>query len=156
MGFDLRGNSGAYFRAGWYEWPRLWALVTAACGDILSPEDMEGGKVNDGYFITEPKATQVADALTELLTGDPAHRDALEGATAQSADVTAQQRMLEHLKRRGYQSLRKVPVPDEPDTYELVPEEITVPEDAGQYPFQWDRVRELAEFCRASGGFRIF
>jgi hypothetical protein len=161
MSFDLRSASGASFPASWYEWPRLWALVVHACRDVLTPEEIEAGKVNDGYFIAAPKARQVADVLTELLAGDPARRDVLEGATAQSADIAAQQRILEHLQRRGYQSLRPVPVADEADgedglrTYELVPEEIAVPEDAGQYPFRWDRVREFAEFCRASDGFRI-
>lgn len=158
MGFDLYASTGAYFRASFDEWPRLWALVERTCGDFLTREDIEGGKVNDGYQITASRAERIADRLAEVLASEAWRREALEGATAQNADITAQQSILEHLKRRGYRSVRlenPVKQSDGFTEYTLVPEEIRIPEDAGQYSFAWQRVREFADFCRVSGGFAI-
>lgn len=156
MGFDLYDANGHNFRCGAWAWPRLWAVVELCCADVLSPQDLEGGKVNDGYFIAPTKAAAIAERLTDLSTTDePGRREAIEGATAQLADISGPQRMLAHLKGRGYQDLRRIPDPNEPDTFILEPVDIEVPADAGQVPFDWSLVQQFAEFCRSSDGFEI-
>jgi hypothetical protein len=156
LGFDLYGANGQYFRCGPSTWPRLWAVVELCCSDVLSPEDVDGGKSNSGHFIVPTKAEAIGERLSDLcMTEEPGRREAIEGATAQRADITAQQRILAHLKSRGYQDLRRIPVPNEPDTFILEPVDIDVPADAGQVPFDWSLVQEFAEFCRSSGGFEI-
>ena len=66
MGFDLNGRHGHYFGNQVYWWHPLWYYVWKYCNDILTSEDIEKGKYNDGHFISDSKAKRIAQRLREL------------------------------------------------------------------------------------------
>ena len=73
MGFDVSGlqpksEKGDYFRNNVWWWRPLWFFVSQACEKILTEEDIEHGEYNDGWEISEGKATLIAEELAKLIS----------------------------------------------------------------------------------------
>ena len=59
-------TKGSYFRANIWYWHPLWTYVVGSCQDILSKEDIERGYANDGHIISKKKAIKISERLQEL------------------------------------------------------------------------------------------
>ncbi len=129
MGFDLYGETEAYFRNTIHRWPGLWEYVTHHCGDILSKKDIEEGEWNNGYHIVEEKSLRMAQRLEALLH---------QGKVAE----------YEMAKRRFLDSL---PL----EQCSVCCGTGQVKNRLAWHPFSEENVREFAAFCRASRGFSI-
>jgi hypothetical protein len=143
MAFDLIGQKGGSFYTNFLWWGPLWGYAAVMCGDILTKEEIEGGRYNDGTFIPGLKATEMGKRLRSLVES---------GETAKFVEEC-----------EAY--IRSVP--DEPcwcnDT-----EHGPVPNPACTscngtgmrgprfHPFHVENVRNFAKFCLESDGFSIW
>jgi len=65
MGMDLSSTKNdAYFRANVWSWRPIWNLVRVEVG--LTDDEYFSGSCNDGFEITEEKAKEIHDKLSEL------------------------------------------------------------------------------------------
>ena len=121
-------NCGIYFRNNCWWWRPLWNYVCNSCLDIMDGDDMEGGGWNDGYEISEEKASAIAKRLFELInTGDAKGYEDYHAKTMKEAEENNKGK---EMGDDGY---------DWNDSY----------------PFSVDNVRNFAQFCSESGGFEI-
>ena len=121
-------NCGIYFRNNCWWWRPLWNYVCGSCEDILDEDDVEGGSWNDGYKISEEKASAIAKRLFELInTGDTKGYEDYHLKTMKEAEENNKG------KKMG------------DDGYDW----------NDSYPFSVDNVRNFAQFCSESGGFEI-
>ena len=121
-------NKGIYFRNNCWWWRPLWNYVCGSCEDILDDDDMNGGSFNDGYKITEEKASAIAKRLFKLIAnGDAKGYEDYHRAESLKAQI----------ENEGKD------VGD--DDYNW----------SNDYPFDVDNVRHFATFCSESGGFEI-
>ena len=152
MGFDLYGErpknkNGEYFRNNVWWWRPLWSYVATACNDILTKQDLREGSFNNGHWIRATKARALAERLTELLQSGHA-RDYEKKYLAALKALPLEQ--CEHCKGTGQRN----------DTF--VKGKCNGCNGRGKkpafetnYPFSEANVREFAQFCKDSGGFRI-
>ena len=121
-------NCGVYFRNNCWWWRPLWSYVCGSCEDILDEDDMEGGGWNDGYQISEAKASAIAKRLFELIdSGDTKGYEDHHKKTMEEAE--------ENNKGKECGD----------DGYDW----------NNSYPFSVENVRSFAQFCSESGGFEI-
>ena len=144
-------NSGTYFRNNVWWWRPLWHFVTATCDNLLTEKDMEKGSYNDGHKISKTKAGKIAKKLHSMIEdgkvkeyekGYKKHLASLEQEDCDTCDATG--------KRQ------------EPPTTGAGDVECNGCKGTGKrdnwsknYPFSEDNVRQFANFCMNSGGFRI-
>jgi hypothetical protein len=152
MGMDVYGEKpsnpkGEYFRNNVWYWRPLWDYVYDQCSDFLSEEDHVAGHYNDAYLIIAEKAEKISLRLRALC------------ASGQVLDA-----------ERAYQRQMKI-IPDETckvckGTGKRTDMEVASGCNAcgGKgirrpietwYCFDAENVLKFAEFCEASGGFRI-
>ena len=121
-------NCGIYFRNNCWWWRPLWNYVCNSCVDIMDGDDMEGGGWNDGYEISEEKASAIAKRLFELInSGDTKGYEDHHKKTMEEAE----------------ENNKGLKMGD--DGYDW----------NDSYPFNVDNVRNFAQFCSESGGFEI-
>ena len=144
-------SCGTYFRNNVWGWRPLWNFVTGACDDILTEKDMEAGCYNDGHKISKTKADRIAKRLWKLINSGQvkdyedeykAGLASLEQLDCDICDATG--------KRQEPPSIGAGDVrcngchgTGKKDDW------------AKSYPFSEDNVRQFANFCANSGGFRI-
>ena len=145
-------NCGVYFRNNVWWWRPLWMFVSKACSEILTDKDIEGGSWNDGHKISKTKASKIAKELFRLIETDQVKAyesmykkdlDSLEQKDCDICDATGRR--------------KEPPIPGAGDYMECNSCNGTgkVDDWAKSYPFSEDNVREFANFCANSGGFRI-
>lgn len=154
MGFDLIGvkvanEKGKYFGNNYSWWRPLWKYVYEACKDILTEEDFKEGNWNNGYLIDSDKTIRIAIRLERLLNHGEVEKYVKEG-------------------RSEWDNL-----PDKVCFCCCGKGEMTylsgkqgkciICEGKGKFkawvyhfPFDEDNVKSFVEFCRNSGGFRIW
>ena len=144
-------NCGTYFRNNVWGWRPLWNFVTGACDDILTEKDMEAGCYNDGHKISKTKAGKIAKKLYNLIEGGlvkdyeggyKKNLDSLEQIDCNICDATGkrQEPPLTGAGDRECNGCKGTGKRNHPDK---------------SYPFDEDNVRQFANFCANSGGFRI-
>ena len=144
-------NSGVYFRNNVWWWRPLWSFVTATCDDILTEKDMESGSYNDGHKISKTKANRIASRLFKLIKsgkvkeyeeGYKKELASLEQVDCDVCDATGK-RQEPPKTGAGDRECNGCNGTGKVDDW------------AKSYPFSEDNVREFANFCLNSGGFRI-
>ena len=144
-------NSGVYFRNNVWWWRPLWSFVTGACDSILTEKDMEQGSWNDGHRISKTKAGKIAKRLHSMIEDGKVKEyenrykkqlSSLEQVDCDICDATGKRQEPPNTgagdrECNGCKGTGKV------DDW------------AKSYPFSEDNVREFANFCLNSGGFRI-
>ena len=126
-------NPGIYFRNNCWFWRPLWSYVCQRCDDILDGDDAEGGSWNDGYEISEEKASAIAKRLFELIdSGETKGYEDFHKQQANEADADNERYLADGGEKYG-------------DGWNW----------ADSYPFDVDNVRAFARFCSESGGFEI-
>ena len=145
-------NCGTYFRNNVWAWRPLWNFVTGICNDILTEKDIEAGSWNDGHKISKTKATRIANRLLNMIKDGQVkeyekrykkHLASLNQVDCDICDATGKRQKPPKTGAgmsmicNGCNGVGKV------DDW------------AKSYPFSEDNVREFANFCANSGGFRI-
>jgi len=173
MGMDVYGNSptserGEYFRNNVWWWRPLWEYCCEVGHKIIDEDLATNGHYNDGHGLDEDDAQALAETLlAELESGRTA-----EYQRKHNEFRASQPR--EDCKYCGATGIRtdKVGVEMGMPTKELDTAEAiltgrthgwcnacrgvgTVEAWENNYPFDAENVREFAEFCADSGGFRI-
>ena len=155
MGFDVYGNKkDTYFRNNVWYWKPLWVYVSAVCD--LSKEETEAGLFNGGYAITSEKANAISKTLFQELRAN----------RTQSFDLMYKRR----IKNLPYETCRVCDGTGTRDDSKVhgdcnVCNTVSTRE-AGipvgkvenweaNYPFEADNVKEFAQFCAESNGFKI-
>ena len=144
-------NCGTYFRNNVRSWRPLWHFVTAVCDNILTEKDIESGSYNDGHKISKTKANKIAKRLHRMIEsgyvkeyeeGYKKHLASLEQVDCDTCDATGK---------------RQEPPTTGAGDVECNGCNGTGKKDdwAKSYPFDEDNVRQFANFCMNSGGFRI-
>jgi len=150
MSTNLHGEmpvnqTGKYFRSNMWWWHPLWAYVCSNTSGVLSDEGKEMGLYNDGHLIEFEQALSLADQLDKLIKdGDvKEYETAFNELQRQAPDETCI-----GCNGKGVRENPEVECRRCNGTGKCRP----------FYTWQQfgeNRVREFAEFCRASGGFRI-
>ena len=144
-------NCGTYFRNNVWWWRPLWHFVTGACDDILTEKDMEQGSCNDGHKISKTKAVKIAKKLHKLIKTDQVKAyesmykkelASLEQVDCDICDATGK-RQEPPKTGAGDRECNGCDGTGKQDDW------------AKSYPFSEDNVRQFANFCANSGGFRI-
>ena len=144
-------NCGVHFRNSIWGWRPLWHFVTATCDDLLTEKDMEQGTWNDGHKISKTKAGKIAKRLHSMIeSGKVKEYEEMYKEDLASLDQVE----CETCEGTGYRQ--------EPPTTGAGDVECNGCEGKGKkddwaksYPFSEDNVRQFANFCMNSGGFRI-
>ena len=144
-------NSGVYFRNNVWWWRPLWMFVSESCSDILTDKDIEGGSWNDGHKISKTKAGKIAKKLHSMIEGgrvkeyeDGYKKDlaSLEQVECDVCDATGK-RQEPPKTGAGDRECNGCNGTGKTDDW------------AKSYPFSEENVRQFANFCMNSGGFRI-
>jgi hypothetical protein len=152
MGMDVCGEApknpkGEYFRNNCWYWRPLWNYVFEECGDVLTKRDHESGHYNDGYLIDQLKAERIAAKLRDLCASGKVldfeatfarHINSLADETCNLCAGTG--RRTDMIVQDGCNGCKGKGTRRPSETY---------------YEFIAENVLEFAEFCEASGGFRI-
>lgn len=150
MGFDISGikpktEVGIYFRNNLYWWPPLWVYICHYCDDILTPGQAGEGHWNDGVEIQAWQAELIAERLQRLLaSGEP--------------------RELEKEWKEAYDLVPNIECPvckgagltEEELVCHCCNGEGLVKAEHDLSPFAESNVKAFADFCKDSGGFRIW
>ena len=172
MGMDVYGerpksNRGEYFRNNVWWWRPLWNYVSIECSDIITKKDIERGHFNDCHLITETKAKQIADRLLSLCKdGKP---QAIQDKYEEDSEPQIKfNEMCDKAAKYLYDNIvdkqdGKINCPAAMKEYDLDNyERWTALASMGKiqfvetsYPFDANNIKEFAEFCKDSGGFRI-
>ncbi|MBA7693104.1 hypothetical protein ES703_101680 [subsurface metagenome] len=153
MGFDISGVNpkaevGSYFRNNLYWWHSLWRYVCHYCDDILTPEQAGKGHWNDGVEIQVWQAELIAERLQPLLaSGEPRElekewKEAYDLVPNVECPVCTGTGLTEELVTCGCCNGKGVFKDDA-----LI---------ADLSPFAESNVKAFADFCKDSGGFRIW
>jgi hypothetical protein len=144
-------NCGVHFRNSSWGWRPLWGFVTGCCDDILTEKDIKNGTHNGGQEISKTKASRMAKRLFSLIKKGQveayeeiyiAHLNSLEQVDCDICDATGKRQEppkigAGDMKCNGCSGTGKRD------------------HRAKSYPFSEDNVRQFANFCANSGGFRI-
>ena len=126
-------NCGVYFRNNCWWWRPLWNYVCNSCLDVMDGDDMEGGGWNNGYKISEAKASAIAKRLFELIdSGDTKGYEDHHKEQSEESNASNERYLANGGKEYG-------------DGWDW----------AESYPFNVENVRDFAKFCSESGGFEI-
>jgi Asp-tRNA(Asn)/Glu-tRNA(Gln) amidotransferase A subunit family amidase len=151
---------GDYFRSNVWWWRPLAGYVIQYTG-CINEDDAEKWSYNDGHEVDDETAQQIHNQLQVLIES---------GHTQKFADdyEKERQKMEKHNdkvekelkkfcksveKKLGKTNLAPADFPkDDHDEWERIYHKR---KSGGSYPFSVEHVKEFAEFCRYSGGFRI-
>ena len=147
LGKDPKSRKGEYFRNNVWWWRPLWEYVVSVCDDVLTKQDAGEGHLNNGHEISARKVQQIAARLSELLTSGEVNRYEHE---YRAALATLPLRPCEHCTGTGTRNDQSGKGKCNGCGGRSKREAW-----ATHYPFSADNVREFAEFCAHSGGFRI-
>ena len=145
-------NCGIYFRNNVWWWRPLWMFVSESCSNILTDKDIEGGSWNDGHKISKTKAGKIARKLYKLIETDQVKAyeskykrelDSLEQVDCDTCGATGRRNKPPEPGAGDYQECNGCNGTGKKDDW------------AKSYPFSEENVREFANFCSNSGGFRI-
>ena len=144
-------NSGVSFRKNVWGWRPLWHFVTAVCDNILTEKDIFHGSYNGGHVISKTKADRIAKKLYKLIEGGDVRAyesmykkqiDSLEQVDCETCDATGK-RQEPPITGAGDVKCNGCNGTGKKDDWNK------------SYPFSEDNVRQFANFCMNSGGFRI-
>ena len=151
MGFDLYGNKaksekGEYFRNNIWWWRPLANYILDT---IEIPEnDPDGWHMNGGYKISARSAEKIAKVLEERISAGDVKKFEREYREALSCLPKEQCGICNGTGRRND---------------ERVSGKCNACDGSGKceawqtnYPFSEENVKEFAEFCKESGGFKIY
>ena len=145
-------NCGTYFRNNVWWWRPLWMFVSNSCEDILTEKDIERGSWNDGHKISKTKAGKIAKKLHSMIEDgsvkeyeDRYNKDlaSLEQIDCDLCDATGKRKKPPERGAGTHMECNSCNGTGKVDDW------------AKSYPFSEDNVREFANFCANSGGFRI-
>jgi hypothetical protein len=152
MGFDVYGEKpvnelGEYFRNNVWYWRPLWSFVSHYCDDILTQEDIEHGEYNDGWLIDNDKARKIGERLNKMVVSGKVtnEKKRYDKTLAELPDEQCT-----HCKGTGQRNDAYVQ-----GTCNACGGKGTKRPFNCSYPFTVENVKEFAEFCLASGGFKI-
>ena len=161
MGYDIYGNNKdkngeeTYFRNNVWYWRPLWNYVAETCK--LSDEIVEQGFFNDGYAVSKEEAEKISKTLFAELKANK----------TQTYDL----KYKKHIKNLPYITCRFCGGTGKRDD-DRVQGDCNACNTEGtreqgipigfeksweaSYPFDVDNVKEFAQFCADSGGFKIY
>jgi hypothetical protein len=138
-------NKGVYFRNNVWWWRPLWDYCKGVCPNIITEEKWEEGHHNSGCSFTEEEAIEIGDMLNEQLS---------KGFTIEYEASYKQwqhdlpQNVCSNCNNNNRGNTKK--------------KDCAVCNTTGfvndwnkSYPFNTENVKEFAEFCINSGGFKI-
>jgi Asp-tRNA(Asn)/Glu-tRNA(Gln) amidotransferase A subunit family amidase len=151
---------GDYFRSNVWWWRPLAGYVIQYTG-CISEEDAEKWSYNDGHEVDDETAQQIHNQLQVLIESGHTqkfqddyekerqkmekHNDKVEKELKKFCESVE--------KKLGKTNLAPADFPKEDhDEWERIYHKR---KSGGSYPFSVEHVKEFAEFCRYSGGFRI-
>ena len=136
MGFDVYGidpknDMGEYFRANIWYWRPLWDYVCSINKDIISKEDWQKGHYNDGYEIDEKRALKMAERIDKAIK-----RGEVAKAKQEYDNPNAEHpgQLIEDIFMKA----------------------LNIEPPNMSHPFDISAVKEFGEFCKQSGGFKIW
>ncbi len=152
MGFDLYGEhptaeNGGYFRNNVWWWRPLWQYVVLVCEDVLTKKDAAAGHLNNGHLIHARAAKAVAQRLSELLASGEVKQYAADYRARLNALPLAPCAYCQGTGTRDDQHVK--------GQCNGCKGRGECAAWATHYPFSEANVREFAEFCARSGGFKI-
>lgn len=148
MGFDVYGQSGNYFRNNVWWWRPLWTYVSITCSDILSKYNIKHGCYNDGHFINKDKAERIAQRLSEKINSGEAMAYVEKYEEERKAIPLEKCEYCEGTGKRfwegvGYKKCNGCDGKGERESYQ------------SWYPISIENIKEFADFCSKSDGFKI-
>jgi hypothetical protein len=173
MGFDIHGKSGNYFRNSVWSWKPLWEFVVKNSKDKLTVQDYEKGFFNDSHVITEGKAKLIAERLGKLLDAGSvrAYKIEYDKKISDMKDVncdccngTGDREDMVFYEKKGKTVTKgtKGAVRVFKDDWAKEMNGCNGCKGTGKvrpwqsrYPFTEGNVKEFADFCAKSKGFRI-
>ena len=144
-------NCGTYFRNNVWWWRPLWHFVCSSCENILTDKDIEQGSWNDGHKISKTKADRIAIRLYGMIDNGQVkkyeemhteHLNSLEQVDCDICDATGKR---QEPPKTGAGDVKCNGCNGKGKTDDW----------AKSYPFSEENVRQFANFCMNSGGFRI-
>jgi hypothetical protein len=156
MSFDLNGiepksKVGEYFRNSCWYWADVWGYVCQNCQDILSEYQLSEGCINDGVEITAKQAELLANRLFQWLeSGEPKKlelqvRTEWDNFPLKACGACEGTGLMEPADGEISTCIICGGKGEKHDTG-----------DSNWKPFTEDNVKRFAEFCKDSGGFRIW
>jgi hypothetical protein len=154
MGYCLKakrrgGRKPIFFEMGTLLWPPLWSFVCREASDILTAKDAGNGSFNQGHSISADKAAKLAVRLDTLL-----RRRVVSAESRRHMDEARRERKKVCRTCRGRRTVLFRALPHSFRGPCLQCKGTGHPRVSPQFRTAW--VREFAEFCRQSGGFRIY
>ena len=147
-GVEPKSERGKSFGNNCWNWRPLWDFVFDQCGDVISEEDHRKGHYNDGHLIPREKSERIAQRLLALCANGRVldvereykkQQEALPDEICDLCHGTGTRPDIVVLN--GCNACHGKGARRPSDTY---------------YPFSAENVLEFAEFCKDSGGFRIY
>ena len=136
MGMDVKGKNGNYFRANIWTWPAIMSLVAQT--EVLPQDLVNAMQFNDGAGPDERQAKQLANALEIMLAEKPDSE--IIRCTGSNCPTFGLAR----------QVLKELQSPVHPEDFSPGSEEIEGSTVEVGY------LREFINFCRESGGFKVW
>lgn len=159
MGFDLIGvkpktKNGEYFRNNAWWWAPLWTFIADTCNDILTEEDILGGRFNDGHYIPTDTAKRISLRLEHFIKQGDVKRyekereEYLTNLPDEQCDICDKEevRYDNVAKKNGIYGSTCNRCNG---TKKVRPWECSC-------PFSEENVKKFIEFCKNSGGFEIW
>ena len=155
MGFDVHGNKkDSYFRNNVWHWKPLWTYVAETCN--LSDKELEAGLYNDGYAISDIEANTISKTLFQELRANRtqsynlAYKRRIENLPYVTCKFCSGTGTRNDDNVQGdcnvcnSERTRKAGIPiGKEKNWET------------NYSFDVDNVKEFAQFCAESNGFKI-
>ena len=152
-------NQCVYFRNNVWWWRPLFYYICSSCEDILTEKDMTKGSYNDGHKISKTKSLKIAARLrARINSGDifdyyNRHQKEYNEAKEHNQKIEILIDLLRDRVKEQHGDLvpANYPEPHRADWDNLQAQKKW----EASYPFDIDNVKEFAEFCEQSGGFKI-
>jgi len=149
-------NPGDYFRANVWWWRPLWECVAYFCDDILTEEDIQNGKMNNGYEYNIKTAQAISDRLEQVLKDGDLHkyRDGRNEFLNELPDEDC--KVCNGTGVREDKIGKKAREKDKEYKCNGCQGRGKNENFAKNYDFDIDFVMDFAKFCEQSGGFSIY
>jgi len=154
MGFDVFGKepvneTGTYFRNNIWCWRPLWNYVFANL-KAISEEDYFKGSHNDGHEINKEKAQRIAASLKQKIESGELEEY-----------IEAYTKYLDELPEEPCDYCDSLGLRELPDSNDLVQcngcgGSGKVKSFETYYPMYVENMKNFADFCQDSGGFKIY
>lgn len=148
-GLEPKNTKGMCFRNNIWYWFPLWDYIWNEL-DVLTQEEYEGGRFNDGFIISKEKAKAIAKKLNQLI------------ATGEIENYIEQRRKLidrlpdevcEYCQGTGK---REPNDPSDPGTCAVCGGTGKTRPFIANFHMSIKNMKHFAEFCEYSGGFEIW